>query len=374
MLLPNLQYRIGRIEFKMLERFKVPEEIAVRVNHNDMRMTVGAIFQKMEMPEADARLAADVLMYADIRGIETHGVSNMMPVYIKMFRDGKINPTPKPRIIAEAPAVATLDSDRGFGLVVGPQAMDMAIERAKKYGIGAITLTNGAHFGAAAYHAAMALKHDMIGMAMTTGWLALVPTHGARPMVGLNPLAVAVPAQQEPPFLFDATMSSVAGNKIGLAKRLGVDALPGWIAEKDGSPIMEEGPIPSEWMLLPLGGTREIGSHKGYSLAMMIEILCGVLGGDGAGPFRRQDPSHHFLAYNVSAFGDVEAFKQEMDIYLRSLQETPAAPGEDRVVYAGLQAREEEISRMEKGIPYHPDVIEWFHGITSELDLPDRFR
>lgn len=357
----------------MLERFKVPEEIAVRINHNDMRLTIEAIFLKMGMPGKDARLAADVLIYADIRGIETHGVSNMMPTYIDMFRDRKINPTPKPRIIAEAPAVATLDSDRGFGLVVGPQAMDMAIERANKYGIGAVTLTNGAHFGAAAYHAGMALKHDMIGMAMTTGWLALVPTHGAEPMVGLNPLAVAVPANQEPPFLFDATMSSVAGNKIGLVKRLGVDVLPGWIAEKDGTPIMKEGPIPEEWQFLPLGGTREIGSHKGYSLAMMIEILCGVLGGDGAGPFRRKDPSHHFLAYNVSAFGDVNSFKQEMDSYLRSLRETPTAPGEDRVVYAGLQAHEEEISRTEKGIPYHPEVIEWFHRITSELDIPDRF-
>ena len=114
-------------------------------------------------------------------------------------------------------------------------------------------------------------------------------------------------------------MSSVAGNKIQLAQRLGVSILPGWISEKDGTPIMEEGPIPQEWMVLPLGGTREIGAHKGYSLAMMLEILTTVLGNSGAGPFRRNDPCHHFLAYKISAFGDVAVFKQDMD-------EIPARP------------------------------------------------
>ena len=208
-------------------------------------------------------------MYADLRGIESHGVSNMMRLYVQWFREGDINPTPQPKILHEAAAVATMDSDRGHGLVIAPQAMNMAIERAEQYGVGAITVTNGQHFGAAAYHAGLALEHDMIGLAMTTGGLALVPVHGAKPMVGLNPLGVAAPAGREAPFIFDASMSSVAGNKIQLAQRLGVSILPGWISEKDGTPIMDEGPIPQEWMVLPLGGTREIGAHKGYSLAMM---------------------------------------------------------------------------------------------------------
>ena len=146
-------------------------------------------------------------------------------------------------------------------------------------------------------------------------------------MVGLNPLGVAAPAGREAPFIFDASMSSVAGNKIQLAQRLGVSILPGWISEKDGTPIMQEGPIPQEWMVLPLGGTREIGAHKGYSLAMMLEILSSVLGNSGAGPFRRQDPCHHFLAYKISAFGDVDVFKQDMDEYLRGLLDSPTAAG-----------------------------------------------
>ena len=357
----------------MLERFHVPEDIAVRVKQEDMRAAVEAIFQAMNMPETDAQQAADVLMYADIRGIESHGVSNMMRVYVTQLQEKRINPRPEPNIIHGAPAVATLDSDGGHGLVIAPKAMDMAIERASIYGIGAITVVNGAHFGAAAYHAARALEHDMIGMAMTTGGLTVAPVHGAAPMVGLNPLAIAVPSDQEPPFIFDAAMSSVAGNKIRLAQRLGVHVLPGWIAEKDGTPIMEDRPIPQDWMMLPLGGTREIGSHKGYSLAVMIEILCSVLGNEGGGPFRRRTPAHHFVAYQLSAFGDVATFKRDMDDYLRSLKNTPPAPGQDRVVYAGLPEHEAEIERREKGIPYHPEVIDWFRGMMDALDLPQAF-
>ena len=357
----------------MLERFHVPEDIAVRVQQGDMRTSVEEIFQKMGMPAGDAEQAADVLLYADIRGIESHGVSNMMRAYVAAFGAGRINPTPNPRIVREAAAVATLDSDKGHGLVIGPKAMNMAIERAEKYGIGAISVTNGAHFGAAAYHAAMALDHDMIGLAMTTGGVAVAPVHGAKPMVGLNPIAIAAPTKNEPPFIFDAAMSSVAGNKITLARRLGVNIMPGWITRPDGTPIMEDTPIPDDYMILPLGGTREIGAHKGYSLAVMIEILSSVLSGGAAGPFRRGGASHHFVAYKIDAFTDVDLFKSDMDEYLRALQDTPTAPGHDRVVYAGLPEHEEEAERLEKGIPYHPEVLDWFRSIAAELDLTNRF-
>ena len=357
----------------MLERFKVPEDIAVRIDQKDMRKTVEEIFMKMQMNQEDSKQAADVLIYADLRGVESHGVSNMMKVYIKMLKEGTINPNPKTKIIREALAVATIDSDRGHGLVVGPKGMKMAIERAEKYEIGAITVTNGTHFGVAAYHASMAIEHDMIGMAMTTGGLNVLPTNGAEPKVGLNPVAFAVPAKEEPHFIFDATMSSVALNKIRLADRLGVNVYPGWISDEKGTPIMEEKSVPKIWNMLPLGGTREIGSHKGYSLAVIIEILCSLLGGDGAGPFRKRFPSHHFLAYKISAFGDEDSFKKEVDRYLKSLKDTIPAPYHDRVFYAGLIEYEEEIQRLKRGIPYHPKVIQWFRETTIELGLPNRF-
>ncbi|MCH8311149.1 MAG: Ldh family oxidoreductase, partial [Chloroflexi bacterium] len=339
---------------------------------DNMRATVEDIFRKMRMPDEDAVQAADVLMYADIRGVESHGVSNMMRAYVSGFQEGRINPTPEWKIVRQAAAVCTIDGDRGHGLVIGPAAMKVAIERAEMYGIGSVSVTNGAHFGAAGYHAKMALEHDMIGIAMTTGGVTVVPTNGAERLVGLNPIAIAAPTREEPPFIFDASMSSVAGNKITLAKRLGVNILPGWIAESDGTPIMDERPIPDEYMILPLGGTREIGSHKGYSLAVMIEVLCGVLSGGGAGPHRRGGASHHFLAYKIDAFTDVDGFKDDLDAYMKTLRESTPAPGHDHVTYAGLPEHEEEIERLRHGIPYHPEVIEWFRGITAEFELPNR--
>ena len=356
----------------MLKRFHVPEEIAVRIPQENMRATLVDIFTKLGMPNDDAALSADVLIYADIRGVESHGVSNMVRAYVTGFQEGTINPNPVTKIVREAAAVCTIDSDEGFGLVVGPAAMKEAIDRAENYGIGSVSVTNGRHFGAAGYHAALALKHDMIGIAMTTGGVTVVPTGGAERLVGLNPIAIAAPTKSQPPFIFDASMSSVAGNKITLAKRLGVDTMPGWISESDGTPIMNDREIPDDYMILPLGGTREIGSHKGYSLAVMIEILSGVLSGGGAGPHRRGGASHHFIAYKIDAFTDVEEFKDDLDQYMKTLSESKPAPGQDKVTYAGLPEYEEEIERLEKGIPYHPEVIDWFKSISAELQLPAR--
>ena len=353
----------------MLERFHVPSDLAVHVAPEDMQATVVDIFLKMGMPADDADQAAEVLVYADIRGIETHGVSNMLRSYVVQFGNGNINPTPNPKIVREMPAAATLDCDAGHGLVVGPMAMNMAIERAKVYGIGTITARNGRHFGAAAYHAAMALEHDMIGIAMTTGGMRVVPVDGAKPMFGLNPIAIAIPTRNEAPFIFDASMSSVAGNKIALAKRLGVPVAAGWITEPDGTPILEERAVPDNYFMLPTGGSRENGAHKGSSLGVWVEIMCGLLGATGAGPDRQGPASHHFIAYNIEAFTDLESFKDDMDLYMQQIRECPPVPGAERVVYAGLPEHEAEIERREHGIPYHPEVIDWFRGITDELNI-----
>ena len=354
----------------MDQRFVVPDEIAVRVAADDMRAIVELIFCALAVPEDDARRCADVLIYADLRGIDSHGVSNMMPEYVDGLRQGGINPAPQWKVIRDAPATATVDSDCGLGLTVGPQVMELALQKAEACGIGSVTVTNGRHFGAAAYHAAMALERDMIGVAMTIGGLQVAPTFGARPMIGMNPIAVAVPTRAEAPFVFDASMSSVAFNKIRILQRLGGTVAPGWIARPDGSPSMEKCPVPHEFMMLPLGGTREIGSHKGYGLAVVVDILSGLLGGDAPG-FRRQpaDVSHHFLAYRIDAFTDSEAFKDEMDVFMKGLRETPPAPGHDRVLYAGLPEHEAERERRVRGIPYHPDVVSWFRKIADELGV-----
>ncbi len=348
-------------------RFTVPDDIAVRVPEGAMRATVEAVFVAVGMPAADAAQAADTLLYADLRGIDSHGVSNMFPFYMRWLDEGFVNPAPEPTVVREAPAVATIDDDRGLGLATGPRAMDLAIAKAADYGIGAVSVTNGRHYGAAAYHAHRALPHGMIGVSMTIGGLQVLPTFGSRPMVGLNPIAVAVGGGEEPPFVFDASMSSVAGNKIRIARRLGASVAPGWIARSDGTPILEESPVPDEFHMLPTGGTREGGSHKGYGLAAVVDMLCGVLSGSPPGFLRAPgDVGHHFIAYRVDAFCDPDEFSAHMQSFLKGLRETPPAPGHDRVLYAGLAEHETELDRRANGIPYHPDVVEYFRRTAEE--------
>lgn len=353
----------------MDDYFKVPEALAVRVPVEVMTSTVRAIFEGLGMPPADAGRSADCLLYADVRGIDSHGVSNMFPFYVAGLRSGTINATPRWHVVREAPAVATIDSDAGLGLTVGPQAMQLAIAKARTCGIGAVAVGNGRHFGAAAYHAHLAASAGMIGVAMTVGGIQVAPTFGSKAMVGLNPIAVAVPARGEATFVFDASMSTVAGNKIRIARRLGRPVRPGWIARTDGSPIMADEPVPDDFLMLPLGSTRELGSHKGYGLAVVVDVLCGLLSGTGPGYLHRGTASHHFAAYRLDAFCDPDRFLDDMDTFLAGLRTCPPAPGHDRVLYAGLPEHEIEAERRASGIPYHVDVVAYFRDLAAELGL-----
>ena len=353
----------------MLERFKVPDDIAVRVPAAAMREAVESIFAALGMSASDAAKCADVLIYADVRGIDSHGVSNMMRAYVAGLKGGYINPAPKMKRTSDFPAAVSVDGDKGLGLGQGKELMDLACERAKDNGVCVVTAYNSGHYGPSAYFAHLALAHDMIGISMTAGGLQVAPTQGAEALLGLNPIGIAAPSRNEPPYIFDASMSSVAGNKISLLKRVGGDVLPGWIAHADGAPIMAEAPVPEKFLMLPLGGTREIGSHKGFGLSMMVEVLCSALTGTGAGPHRRQRTAHYFMAYNVAAFTDIDTFKDDMDAYLRTIVDSKPAPGEERVVYPGIPEHEAEIDRQANGIPYHPEVVDWFNGVMGELGV-----
>jgi LDH2 family malate/lactate/ureidoglycolate dehydrogenase len=219
----------------------------------------------------------------------------------------------------------------------------------------------------------LAARSGMVGICMCSTWRLVLPTFGAVPQLGTNPIAIAAPARSEPFLLFDAATSAVAGNKIVLAERVGAPVAPGWIAELDGSPILEERPVPPNFAyhLLPVGGTREGGSHKGYGLALMVEVLSTLL--SGARPNMVTDldgEAHHFAAYDIAAFTDRESFLDSMDEMLRTLRETPPAPGEERVLYPGMPEAEAESQRAVRGIPLHREVVEWFDATTSELGIP----
>jgi LDH2 family malate/lactate/ureidoglycolate dehydrogenase len=355
----------------MLERFNLKEEDAVRVSPQSLRETVTAIFRKMNVPPADAELAADVLVTSDLRGVETHGVSNMLRNYINSYNSGIYNPRPNVRIVRESPTTATMDSDGGLGIITTPRAMQMAIQKAEQTGIGMVTINNGRHLGLASYHAMLALDHDMIGMCMTSTRPSVVPTFGAEPRLGTNPIAFAAPAKEEPPFVLDIATSAVASNKFGLARRLGVQLEPGMIADAEGTPIMEEAFVPDKFFGLPLGSTRELGSHKGYGLGGMVDVMCGILSGNGFGMTSgaQGNYSHMVAAYKIDAFTPVNEFKEMMDDFLRSLKDTPPAPGQERVLYAGLPEAETLEERQANGIPLHPEVIQWFQDTCGELDI-----
>ena len=363
----------------MLERFHVPHDEEIRIQYSELERLSSSILIKSGLTEHHADIATDVLLKADIRGVDTHGVSNMLRNYVQYFNEGSANPKPNWKVTRETESCATVDSDQGLGVVVVPLCMEIAIEKAKKTGVGIVSIGNGRHLGMAAYHAMMALDHDMIGTCMTSSTTNVVPTHAAKPGIGTNPIAVAAPALNKAPFVFDAATSAIATNKVRVAQRIGVPLAPGWITDEKGNPIMVDTPLkksddPNDvagLMQTPVGATRELGSHKGFSLGMVVDILGSVLNGSLAGPLRtfRQHQNHFVAAYSIEAFTDLKKFKEMMDEYLQILEDLPPVKGQKRVLYAGLMEDETTKERMEKGIPLHPEVINWFKDICSELSI-----
>src|SRR5262245_58784914 len=226
----------------ILERFKVPEHDQVLVSEAALRRTVTQIFEKLGVSPDDAAEGADVLTMTDLRGVETHGVSNMLRMYVRDYKAGKLDPRPGWRVVRESPGTAVIDAERRLGIMVGPKAMRLAIEKAKQVGIGVVTVYNSGHFGAIGHYAMQAVAHDMVGVCFTGAGLSVVPTFASKPLLGTNPIALAAPARREAPMLFDAATSAIAGNKIRLAIRIGSPLLPGWVTDKEGVPIMEEKP------------------------------------------------------------------------------------------------------------------------------------
>ena len=356
----------------ILERFKVPAKDQVMVPDAALRRTIAAIFEKLGVSAEDAAEAADVLTMTDLRGVETHGVSNMLRAYVRDYKAGKLDPRPGWRLVRESPATAVIDAERRLGVIVGPRAMRLAIAKARAVGVGVVTVFNSGHFGAIGHYALQAAQEDMVGVCFTGAGLSVVPTFAARPLLGTNPIAIAAPARREAPLLFDAATSAIAGNKIRLAMRVGSPLLPGWVTDKDGTPIMEEKPVfdRDDFFQAPLGGTREQGSHKGYGLALMAEVLSTMLSGTVPTMLSPASGSkNQFAAYHIEAFTDLERFKDTMDETLRTLRTASPAPGEERVLYPGLLEAEETAERRAHGIPLHREVIEWFGQCTAELGL-----
>jgi L-2-hydroxycarboxylate dehydrogenase (NAD+) len=356
----------------MLEQFKVSKQDEVRVSADALNKTVCEIFESLGVPSDQAAEGAHVLTMTDLRGVDSHGVSNMLRLYVEWFQSGRLNANPQWEILRETPAVASIDGDAGLGVIIGPTAMRLAIDKAKNVGVGVVSMRNSGHLGAAGHMAVIAAEQDMIGVSMSAAGPRVLPTFGAEPRLGTNPIAYAAPTRNEPFLLFDIATTVIAENKLRLAHRLQTELAPNWIARLDGSPIAERAVAPSreEYQLLPLGGTREQGSHKGYGLGLWTEVMSTMLsGGIPSMLDTSQHFKHHFVAYNIEAFSDLEEYKDRMDQMLQTLKSTRPAPGQERVIYPGILEHEEEIHRRANGIPFHPEVIQWFESVTRELGI-----
>jgi L-2-hydroxycarboxylate dehydrogenase (NAD+) len=341
------------------------------------------VFMHFGIKEAAARQAADVLARADLRGIDSHGVARLH-TYFDMLSLGRINPKPTIKIVREKASVATVDGDNGLGLIVGPEANVIAIEKAEQYGSGWVSVCNSNHFGIAGYYPLQALEKDLIGWAMTNSTKLVAPLWGAERMLGTNPIAIAFPGHEEPPIVIDMATSAVAYGKIEIALRKAEPIPRGWIIDKNGCDTTDPNDMIDGGAQLPLGSHKEMGGHKGYALASMVDILCCVLSGANWGPFappfalRQEIPQesvgkgigHFFGAMQIDGFIDKSEFKKQIDHWIKVFRNTKPAPGTNGPLIPGDPEREAERIRANEGIPLLPPVIEDLLDVSRQTGIP----
>jgi L-2-hydroxycarboxylate dehydrogenase (NAD+) len=342
-----------------------------------------AIFRKIGCSSVDAQLATNVLLSADLRGIDSHGLARLSG-YVRLWEAKRINPTPSIKITHETPSTAVVDGDSGLGLVVAPQAMDIAIAKAKQVGTGWVSVKNSNHFGIAGYHAMMALEHDMIGIAMTNASPLVAPTFSIERMLGTNPIAVAVPAGTQPPFVADLATTTAANGKLEILQRKNKLAPTGWIQDKVGNASTNPHELKEGGALIPLGSDLEHGSHKGYALGSIVDIFSAVLSGANYGPWvppfvaflqPPADPvgkgiGHFFGAMRIDAFRPADEFKAHMDKWITRFRNAKTVEGRERVLIPGDPEREMNAIRLKEGIPLNEKVVEDLAALGKKLEVP----
>ncbi|MGZ3498918.1 MAG: Ldh family oxidoreductase [Vulcanimicrobiaceae bacterium] len=342
-----------------------------------LKTFVRVCLERLDIRPEYAAEVADVLVEADARGVESHGVARLNSYYVSRIRAGTMNPHPLYTVVNETRTAALVDADNGLGHPAGILAMRRAIAKAKESGVGMASVRNSNHYGIAAYYAMMALEHDMIGVSTTNSVRYAVPTFGSALMLGTNPLAFAVPAAEEPPFVLDFATTTVPRGRLEVFRRKGLPLKDGWAVDSSGVPTSD--PLAAlNGALLPLGGFgTDSGGHKGYGLGLLVDILCGVLSGSPFGndlglpdaDDKRGAVSHWFLALRVDAFRDIDEFKRDMDRELRSFKTSARAPGEERVYVAGEIEHERALRNRQNGIPVHESVVLDLDQLARELGV-----
>lgn len=340
------------------------------------------ILQKIGCSSIDADTATKALLSADLRGIDSHGVARLTG-YVRLWEVKRVNTAPQTKIVHETPSTAVVDGDGGLGLVVAPFAMQVAIAKASNVGTGWVSVQHSNHFGIAGYHAMMALPHDMIGIALTNASPLVAPTFSVERLLGTNPICVAIPAGEEPPFVGDMATTTAANGKLEILQRKNGVAPLGWIQNKDGHPSTDPHELKAGGALLPLGGDREHGSHKGYVLGSVVDIFCAVLSGANYGPWVPPFPAyvplpdeqpgkgigHFFGAMRIDAFRPADEFKKHMDKWIRRFRSAKTVEGQQRVLIPGDPERKMEKIRIKNGIPLLKPVIEDLKFLGEKFEV-----
>jgi len=343
---------------------------------------VEQVFMAMGCPPDQAKTGAKALVSADLRGIDSHGVARLSG-YIRLWEAKRVNAAPNIAIIHETPSTAVMDGDQGLGLVVAPAAMEVAIAKASQVGTGWVSVSNSNHFGIAAFHAMKALEKDMIGIVMTNASALVAPTFSKERMLGTNPICVAVPSGDEPPFVADMATTTAANGKLEILQRKQLEAPLGWIQDAEGNQVTDAHALKNGGALLPLGGNREQGSHKGYALGSIVDILSAVLSGANFGPWVPPFPAyvpmpdnqpgkgigHFFGAMRIDAFRKSEDFKRDMDLWIRRFRASEPIAADQPVLIPGDPERAMEQYRRIHGIPLLEVVWQDLLLIAEKFDI-----
>jgi len=340
------------------------------------------VFAKLGCSTADAKAVADVLIAAELRDHSSHGMIRVKEYY-EMWKRGRVNSTPEVKVVHETPSTAVVDGDRGFGMITGMKSMQLAIEKASATGTGWVAARNSNHFGIAGYYAMMALKHDMVGICLTNANPLVAPTWSVSRFLGTNPVAVAIPAMTEPPFVADFATTPIARGKLAVAEKKGEKVPFGFVQDADGNPSDDPTILKQGGSMLTLGGDRVHGSHKGYCMTSIVDIFCSVFGGANFGPFvppsvaylpvletkTGEGTGHFFGAMRIDAFRPASEFKEKMDEWIKIFRGAKPSKDQESVLIPGDPERAAEKRYKEEGLKLVPAVVEDLKVIAGELKI-----
>ncbi|MCK4287917.1 MAG: Ldh family oxidoreductase [Bacteroidales bacterium] len=341
-----------------------------------------SVFKKIGLNNSDAQKVTEILLAAELRGINSHGVIRIKD-YFQLWQKGRVNSKPDIKITYETPSTAVIDGDSGLGMIVATQAMNVAINKAKNVGTGWVSVNNSNHFGIAGYYSMMALEHDMIGISMTNANSFVAPTFSIDRLLGTNPIAVAIPTGKENPFIADFATTPIPRGKLVVMHKKGEKAPIGYVQDKDGQASTDPNILTEGGAILPLGGDRLHGSHKGYCLGAIVDIFSGVLSGANYGPFvpplvsylpvkdnlPGKGTGHFFGAIRIDAFQPADEFKKHIDKWIQTFKNAKPAKGQERVYVPGEPEREMEEKLKKDGIPVLDKILEELKEVCQELDV-----